>query len=119
MVASHAPSTGDLAYNSGMCPDWESNWGPFGLQASTESTEPHQPGHKYNSLYSFLTKLHLSISSLNTYIDSVIRYWSSYCVPATVLSVNHPKVNKTGKLWSLLLGNLFFFFFEATTQITK
>ena len=24
-VASHAPSTGDLAHNPGMCPDWESN----------------------------------------------------------------------------------------------
>ena len=23
VVASHAPSTGDLAYNPGMCPDWE------------------------------------------------------------------------------------------------
>ena len=30
-----------------MCPDWELNWQPFGLQASTQSTEPHQPGHKY------------------------------------------------------------------------
>ena len=38
-----APSTGDLAHNPGMCPDWESNWQPFGSQASTQSTEPHQP----------------------------------------------------------------------------
>ena len=44
VVASHAPSTGDLARNPGMCPDWESNHRPFGLQAGTESTEPHQPG---------------------------------------------------------------------------
>ena len=29
---SHTPS-GDLALNPGMCPDWESNWWPFGLQA--------------------------------------------------------------------------------------
>ena len=35
---------GDLACNPGMCPDWESNWKPFGSQASTQSTEPHQPG---------------------------------------------------------------------------
>ena len=35
--------TGDLAHNPGMCPDWESNWQPFGLQARTQSTEPHQP----------------------------------------------------------------------------
>ena len=33
VVASHAPPTGDLAHNPGICPDWESNWQPFGLQA--------------------------------------------------------------------------------------
>ena len=27
-----------------MCPDWEWNQQPFGLQASIQSTEPHQPG---------------------------------------------------------------------------
>ena len=26
------------------CADWESNWWPFGSQAGTRSTEPHQPG---------------------------------------------------------------------------
>ena len=26
VVASHAPPTGDLARNPGMCPDWKSNW---------------------------------------------------------------------------------------------
>ena len=26
VVASHTPSTGDLACNPGMCPDWELNW---------------------------------------------------------------------------------------------
>ena len=40
MVASCAPPTGDLAHNPGMCPEWESNQLPFGLQA----TEPHKPG---------------------------------------------------------------------------
>ena len=33
VVASHAPPTRDLAYNPGMCPDWESNQQLFGLQA--------------------------------------------------------------------------------------
>ena len=32
VVASHTPATGDLAHNPGMCPDWESNRWPFGLQ---------------------------------------------------------------------------------------
>ena len=27
-----------------MCPDWESNWRPFGSQVGVQSTEPHQPG---------------------------------------------------------------------------
>ena len=40
----HAPHAGDLAQNPGMCPDWELNRQPFGLQASAQSTEPHQPG---------------------------------------------------------------------------
>ena len=38
------PPTGDLAHNPGMCRDWESNWRPFGSQASSQSTEPYQPG---------------------------------------------------------------------------
>ena len=45
MVASHVPPTGDLACNQGMCPDWELNQQHFGLQAGTQSTEPHQPEH--------------------------------------------------------------------------
>ena len=40
---SHTP-TGDKAGNPGMCPGWELNWRPFGLQAHAQSTEPHQPG---------------------------------------------------------------------------
>ena len=43
VVASHVPLTGDLTHNPGMCPNWESNQQPFGLQASIQSTEPHQP----------------------------------------------------------------------------
>ena len=40
------PSTGNLAWNSGMCPDWESNQLPFGSKAGTQSIEPHHPGWK-------------------------------------------------------------------------
>ena len=35
---------GDLARNSGMCPDWESNWPPFDSWAGAQSTESCQPG---------------------------------------------------------------------------
>ena len=30
VVASHVAPTGNLAHKPGMCPDWESNWQPFG-----------------------------------------------------------------------------------------
>ena len=55
VVASHVPPIGDLARNPGMCPDWELNQRPFGLQASTQSTDPHQPG--------LVTSFELSFSS--------------------------------------------------------
>ena len=35
--------TRDLALNPGLCPDLESNQQTLGSQASTHSTEPHQP----------------------------------------------------------------------------
>ena len=38
------PPHGDLDCNPGMCPDWESNQWPFGLQAGIQSTEPNEPG---------------------------------------------------------------------------
>ena len=38
------PPTGDLAYNPGMCPDWELNRLPFGWQAYTQPTGLCQPG---------------------------------------------------------------------------
>ena len=44
VVASHMTPAGDLAHNPGMCPDWRLNWWPFGLQVSTQPSEPHQPG---------------------------------------------------------------------------
>ena len=44
VVASCAPPTGDLVCNPGMCPDWKSNQQLFGLQASSQSTEPHSQG---------------------------------------------------------------------------
>ena len=43
VVASYMPLLG-LAHNLGMCPDWELNQQPLGLQAGVQSTEPHQLG---------------------------------------------------------------------------
>ena len=42
-VAPRKPLTGDPAYY----PAWESNQQPWSLKASTQSTEPHQPGLDY------------------------------------------------------------------------
>ena len=44
VVASRMSPTGDLACNPDVCSDEESNQRPFGLQAGTQSPEPHQPG---------------------------------------------------------------------------
>ena len=47
---------GDLACIPGMCPDWELNQQPFGLQAGAHSTEPQQPGLFFSfktDIYSF------------------------------------------------------------------
>ena len=45
VVASHVPTTEDLACYPNMCPDRELNQLPFGSQASSaQSTEPHQIG---------------------------------------------------------------------------
>ena len=45
VFASSTPHTGDLARNPSMSPDRDSNQRCFGSQVSTQSTEPHQPGH--------------------------------------------------------------------------
>ena len=44
VFASHSPPTGDLACIRGTCPDQKLNQRPFGSQASTQSTQLHQPG---------------------------------------------------------------------------
>ena len=69
VVASHMPPTEDLACNSGMCPDWESNWWPFGSQARTQSTEPRQPGLKF--VFYIHTKFNLELGfSINLFGSS-------------------------------------------------
>ena len=62
VVAFHVPPAGDLARNPGMRPDWESNQWPFCSQASTLSTEPHQPGLDATLLSSCFDDLVLTFS---------------------------------------------------------
>ena len=44
VVSSHVPLYWGPGSHPGMCPDWDLNWQPFGLQAHAQSTELHQPG---------------------------------------------------------------------------
>ena len=64
MVASHAPPTGGLARNPGMCPDWE--------LLGAQSTEPHQPGRFifFMSVYWFRASYNLLTSPLQ--MDSYV-----------------------------------------------
>ena len=63
MVASCVPPTGDPARNPGMCLDWESNWRPFGSQAGTQSTEPHEPGLRVSFLRQMFLGAHMLVST--------------------------------------------------------
>ena len=58
-VSSRRAPAGDLACNPGMCPHWVLNRWPFGLQAGTQCTEPHQSGLDA-FLYSFYNNHGLS-----------------------------------------------------------
>ena len=84
VVASRAPPTGDLACNPGMCPDWESNWQPFGSQACTQSTEPYQPGLEFSVNSLFLSfRLHFANVPLQSGLLPTSHY--PYPLPATRL----------------------------------
>ena len=41
------PPTGDLARHPGMCPDWESNQQPFGLQPALNTLSHPSQGLKF------------------------------------------------------------------------
>ena len=47
------PPTGDLACNPGMCPDWESNQWPFGLQPELNPRSYTSQGEVHNLLSCF------------------------------------------------------------------
>ena len=65
LVASCMPPTGDLASNPGMCLDSEFNQRPFSLQASAQSTEPHQAGKILNfSVLFFLIRSDLVTATI-------------------------------------------------------
>ena len=68
--ASQASPTGDPAHNPGMCPDWESNWRPFGSQARTQATLSHTgQGSSLNILF-----YNHRFADVNPFLDSSINH---------------------------------------------
>ena len=69
VVASHAYSTGDLAHDPGICPDWELSQQPFDLQASTQPLSYTGQGIPFPFLgtldfWTFMTSQHGNLASL-------------------------------------------------------
>ena len=75
------PPTGDLAHNPGMCPDWELNQRPFGLQAGTQPTEPHQPGQCFQFFYLCLCVKSVTLESNNDIHmqNNTLEYDNQFC----------------------------------------
>ena len=59
----HTPAA-DLAFNPGMCPDWELNQRSFDSQAGMQSTEPHQLGIEIFSYITIYCDLCLSLNNI-------------------------------------------------------
>ena len=89
------PPTGDLALNPGMCPDWESNQWPFGLQNSIQPTVPHQL-EQFSGPLSY--KIFWYICILSHCICILIIYYLNYKTDKTVFPVleNFNKISVTG-----------------------
>ena len=89
VVASHASPTGDLAHNPGMCPHWESNQQPFGSQAGTQSTEPHQPGLLSRSILILNLLNQSSIFLSHFQFSSFVLFFGRFlqlCLPVLLLN---------------------------------
>ena len=124
VVVSCAPPTGDLACS--MCPDWGSNQQPLGLQAGTQSTEPHQPGLKPVFLkYYFVLVLRIQHNSYKiTYFTKCSPWYFRYpsgTIHAYYIIAIFPMLNFTS-LWlfcnyQFVLLNPFTFFTQSTRPL--
>ena len=99
VVAPCVPPFGDLACNSGIGPDWESNWRPFGSQTGAQSTEPHQPG---NSLLQFSDEIGCVQGGMA--VDCYSFQEEGTCHAGKVqwgsTKVSHEAEMRWGKLWA-------------------
>ena len=56
-------------------PDWELYWLPFGSQAGTQSTEPHQPENVFLILVSVaFTTLYILVQELLLALPNIVSY---------------------------------------------
>ena len=81
VVATCTPPAWDLAWNPGVCPDWELNQWPFGSQAGTQSTGPHQPWI-FSSFWTW-DSLFLFVLSATVYVATSVTHtqetWGFFC----------------------------------------
>ena len=94
-----APYCRDLARDPGTCPDWELNQWPFGLQASAQSTELHQPGLYYKIFKkSNLIQVKYYWKSLIYPPWFSLLYWDMALVESEYLKV-HWTISERSRCW--------------------
>ena len=72
LAASRTPLTGNLACNPGMCPDWESNQQPFGLQPAFNPLSYTSQGYLFDFLSYLRVFQHLLSPSILIYYQWII-----------------------------------------------
>ena len=99
MIAFHVASTGDLACNPGMCPDWELNWWPFGSQSVLN------PLSYTSQVYIFIYILYIHIIHIYTFL--FLSLFLSHSLSreiivglASLKSVGYSLTGNLGKRWS-------------------
>ena len=76
-----------------MCPDWELNWQPFGSQAGTQFTEPHQPGLVLQTLMRIDYAVHALLGCLSFII---IIFHSAVLFHMSAVVSFHCRIRRTG-----------------------
>ena len=84
-----------------MCPDWESSQQPLGSQASSQSTEPHQPGQ----MFSFISVCIAFISNFILWPSSII---SVGILITSVLNSASDRLSRSSSLSFFWSCDLFF-----------
>ena len=84
VVAPHVFPTGDLARNPGMCPDWESNQRPYGLQALSPLSHTSQG---YSIYFLFPCFYFDSVNWLLHFEKSTLLKYNLYTINTSMLTV--------------------------------